>query len=223
MTTILKTFLCLAGSQCSHHFSSKFDTDILSARKVAELDDATTEKMYEECLAAFKPGTILYIVIDSVDDLEQWTGGRPSIKKWLEKLMSTAHEKEHIVVKILFTSCTSVDKPAGNLKLWTDDEHTESQSSDQDAAQTVRGSSAKNTGYITEAPSMAAASQDTTSGGGLMTRPPLPRSFDSIQEDKKSTSMQALARHFLQNAVKPSSTSRQVNPKPSPKAKQEDM
>jgi hypothetical protein len=202
--TILKSLLWLAGSQCAHQFLPSFGKETLELQNIIDLQGKKTTTLFRKCLKAFKPGTILYIVIDGVHNLEKQAGGRPRLKKWLELLLSVAHDSNH-VVKILFTSCRYDDIADTTFRDWEHNDYAEAQSSAQDAPRST-GTTKETHKVAKEGKASKLVSSQTIGPIGnpnSKARLPLPRSFDSIPEDKGSGTTRILGSHLLLKAIKP--------------------
>ncbi|KAF2875133.1 hypothetical protein BDV95DRAFT_603899 [Massariosphaeria phaeospora] len=214
-TVILKALLCSAHSRCSNHmqFRAGFKKKHLDIRSVANLDDDETRDLFEKCLGAFNPGTILYIVIDSIDILENWVGGKTSIKE-LMRVLSTAADKEHVVAKILFTS-SSPGKPTGVRELWAEVEKLKDHESTSDDAAAAPGASnlegteistrisGDNIPEVQIGAAPIAVATVSTQAGATTTKPKLRHHYLLHTKQTKTTSTQANARLNLHSLIKP--------------------
>ncbi|KAF1971536.1 hypothetical protein BU23DRAFT_600108 [Bimuria novae-zelandiae CBS 107.79] len=176
LDTILKAFLWLATSEFLHHFEPGFEMGIPGIDKIVDLDGKEIEKLFRQCLDALEEETILYIVIDGVHCLEQRIGRKAVFQRWLERLVSIVSRRKRNVVKILFTSARSDGIVDTTFKLWTDVDDTDASSSTERTA--LKADRAKK-------------------------KAPFQRNYDSIPEKTSRGSTQAIARHLLQDAIKP--------------------
>ncbi|KAF2807143.1 uncharacterized protein BDZ99DRAFT_465069 [Mytilinidion resinicola] len=127
-STILRCFLCLIRSQYMAHIDSSYSAEItdLNDAALAALSGKALKDRFRSFIESFKPGIILYVVIDSVQLLDEYANGNTDrIKKWLMSITKLV-EYDKIIVKVLFTSIKSTTSSIDFFEHWENNANSSS-------------------------------------------------------------------------------------------------